>query len=56
MNRFIPNPAKVCAPLRPLLGNDTKWEWTTEHDRAFGEIKKTIQRITELQHFERTNR
>ena len=35
MNRFIPNLAKLCAPLRPLLSKDTKWDWKTEHDQAF---------------------
>ena len=53
MNRFIPNLAKLCAPLRPLLSKDTKWDWKTEHDRAFDETKKTIQRITEIYYFKK---
>ena len=44
---------KLRAPLRPLLSKDTKWKWKTEHDRAFDEMKKTLQRITEIQHFKR---
>ena len=43
MNRFIPNLAQLCAPLRPLLSKENEWIWTKTHDRAFGEIKKAIQ-------------
>ena len=50
---YHPEPRKLGAPLSALPSKDTKWEWITQHDRAFDEIKKTIQRITELQHFER---
>ena len=42
-------------PLRPLLRNDTKWEWKDEHDRAFEEKESTIQRITVIQHFKMHN-
>ena len=53
MKRFMSNLAKLCSPLRPLLCKDTKGDWKTEDDRAFDEIKKTIQSITEIHHFKK---
>ena len=51
MNRFIPNLAKVCAPLPHLLSKETEWKWESEHEKSFQEIKKEIQKITEIKHF-----
>ena len=53
MNRFIPNLAQLCAPLRPLLSKTTEWEWKDEQEKAFQEIKKALQKITEIKHFKR---
>ena len=42
MNKFIPNLANLCAPLRPLLKHDGESVWKREHEQAFGEIKEAI--------------
>ena len=35
MNRFIPNLAQLCFPLRPLLKKDKPWNWEEKHEKAF---------------------
>ena len=35
INRFIPNLAKLCAPLRPSLSKTNEWKWTEEHEKTF---------------------
>ena len=54
MNRFIPNLARLCAPLRPLLCKTKEWKWTDQHENTFQTIKKEIQEITEIKFFKRT--
>ena len=51
--RFIPNLAKLCAPLRPLLTKTNQWKWTEEHEKTFQTIKNENQKITEIKHFKR---
>ena len=46
MNRFIPNLAKLCAPLRLLLRKENKWKWGDEQEKAFQQFKKEIKQIT----------
>ena len=53
MNRFILNLAQLSAPLRPLLSKEIKWNWTKTHGRAFEEVRKAIQTVSEIQHFKR---
>ena len=53
LNKFIPNLAALCAPLRPLLRKDSVWTWTEEHEVAFEKLKEAIQTITEIQYFQR---
>ena len=50
INRFIPNLAKICAPLRPLLSKTNEWKWGEEQEKAFQQIKE-IKHITEIKHF-----
>ena len=38
---FIPKMHLLRAPLNPLLKKDKRWEWTTEYQAAFEEIKKS---------------
>ena len=54
MNRFIPNLARLCAPLRPLLCKTKEWKWADQHDNTFQTIRKEIQKITEIKYFKRT--
>jgi hypothetical protein len=49
--RFIPNYAKVTAPLRELLKEGT-WDWDEKHQRAFEELQQTLQEDTLLQPYE----
>ena len=53
MNKFIPNLANLCAPLRPLSERDQGWNWKNEHEKAFKNIKETIKKMTHLKHFKR---
>ena len=39
---FIRDYSKLACPLNHLLKNDTKWEWSSECDKAFLEIKRQL--------------
>ena len=53
LNKFIPNLAQLCAPLRPLLSSASKFHyvWEQKHDKAFKTILTAVQNITENRHF-----
>ena len=53
VKKFIPNLAKICAPLRPSLKHDKDWKWEDEHEKTFEKIKEAIKQLTELKHFKR---
>ena len=53
MNRFVPNLAKVCPPLRPLLSKTNEWKWGEEQEKAFQQIKEEMKHITEIKHFKK---
>ena len=53
INRFIPNLADLCAPLRPLLKKENEWTWGDENEEAFPKIKQAIKETTEIKHFKR---
>ena len=53
VNKFLPNLAILCAPLRPLLKIYQEWNWKDEHEIAFNNIKETIKKMTELKQFRR---
>ena len=40
--RFIHNYSKLACPLNHLLKNDTKWEWSSDCEKAFLEIKQQL--------------
>ena len=48
---FIPKMHKLRAPLNQLLKKDKHWEWTTECQAAFEEIKKILTSNLFLSHF-----
>ena len=54
MNRFIPNLAQLCFPLRPLLKKDKTWNWEEKHEKAFKEINEQVKRVTEVGHFKKS--
>ena len=39
MNRFIPNLADLCDPLRPYLKRDKDWIWEADHEIFLNENK-----------------
>ena len=40
--RFIRNYSKLACPLNHMLKNDTKWEWSSECEKSFLEIKSQL--------------
>ena len=54
LSKFIPNLAKICHPLRPLLKKNGKFLWTENHQTHFEHIKTTIANATENTHFNPT--
>ena len=53
MNRFIPNLAKICAPLRALLSKTKERKLGEEQEKAFQQTKEEIKHITEIKHFKK---
>ena len=51
LSKFIPNPAKICHPLRPQLKKNEKLIWTENHRIHFEHFKITIANATENTHF-----
>ena len=53
LNKFIPNLAQLCTPLRPLLSNSNKYQfkWDDNHEKAFQNILNAVRNITENCHF-----
>ena len=54
LSKFIPNLAKICHPLRPLLKKNEKFIWTDNHQTHFDYIKTVIAHATENTHFNPT--
>ena len=54
LSKFIPNLAKICHPLRPLLKKSEKFIWTNNHQKHFEHIKTVIANATENTHFNPT--
>ena len=42
-------------PLRPLLSKKIEWKLEEEHETSFQEIKRAIQKITEIKYFKKTS-
>ena len=53
LNKFIPNLAQLCTPLRPLPSATNKFNfvWKEEHEKAFRNTLVAVQNITENGHF-----
>ena len=41
-SKFVPNYAKICAPLYALLRKDTPWKWSDEHEMAFRTLQNKL--------------
>ena len=52
-NKFNPNLAQLCTPLRPLLSNENKFhfKWDDIHGKAFKNILEAVSSITENRYF-----
>ena len=51
LSKFIPNLAKICHPLRPLLTKNEKVNWNENHQTHFEHIKTVIANATGNTHF-----
>ena len=53
LNKFIPNLAQLCNPLRPLLSTANKfnYHWSQEKSKEFKNILNAVKNITENRHF-----
>jgi len=40
--RFVPNFSRIVKPLNDLLRKGSKWEWTSEHQMAFEEVRARL--------------
>ena len=54
LSKFIPNLAKICHPLRPLLKKNEKFIWNETHQTHFEHIKTVIANARENTHFNPT--
>ena len=41
-SKFVPQYAKICAPLYALLTKDTPWHWSDEHEMAFRTLQNKL--------------
>ena len=49
--RFIPNLARLAAPLTGLTKKNVEFQWSANHQKAFKEIKSSISSSIALHHF-----
>ena len=54
LNKFIPNLAVLCSPLRPLLSKSPQFQWEPAHTEAFNLIKEHISQIASTHHYDIT--
>ena len=52
VSRFIPDYASLTKPLRDLTRKDEEWQWTTEHDKAFRELKTRLTQAEVMKYFD----
>jgi len=50
--KFVSGFASMADPLRRLLKKDVEWNWTTQCQRAFDEIKQAVANPPILAHFD----
>lgn len=52
LSKFVPHLADLTAPLRQLLRKGVSWSWTSQHERAFSDIKQAVTSTPVLQYFD----
>ena len=53
-SRFIPRYATITEPLRLLTHKQSKWQWSTQHDQAFDQLRKALSSAPTLVYFDET--
>lgn len=51
LTKFCPHMSDQCKLLRDLTHKDSEWNWTTEHEEAFLNLKKTILNAPVLKYY-----
>lgn len=46
VGRFIPNLSQKLKPIRDLLRKDTEWNWDSQQQEAFSQVKQDIKDAT----------
>ena len=47
-SRFVPHYATITEPLRQLTHKDCKWKWSSEHDKAFDQLREALSKAPTL--------
>ena len=50
--KFIPNLATVTEPLNQLLDKGTQWQWSSDCEKAFAQLKNTLSSTSVLVHYD----
>ena len=53
-SRFVPHYATITEPLRQLTHKDCKWKWSSEHDKAFDQLREALSKAPTLAYFDET--
>ena len=56
LNKFVPDLANLCAPIRSILKKEAEWNWTKELEEALLKINQDIKLIAELTYFNRNEK
>ena len=51
-HKFLPNLSTSLAPLHSLLRKNSRWNWSTEHSKAFTKVKSLLQSSSLLVHYD----
>lgn len=51
-DRFLPHKANIAEPLYKLLNKDAKWQWTSQHQRAFEKLRSMLSSTDTLVHYD----
>ena len=51
LGKFLSSLSDICEPLRRLTHKDAAWNWNSEHDEAFQNIKNAVTKAPVLKFF-----
>ena len=54
-NRFVPDLATICFPLRSILKRDAEWNWNEDNEVSSKKVNKEVKTVAELPHFKKKN-